>query len=118
MKVTIYELLGMIKNCKAPKKIKIDEKVYINNGCNCYLDENDKSLCDNIEIPMYLYDEVEIIEEPQEHKIPEKLTKTTLYGVPILNKKELSNITLTNKRDIVYIKDKINEIIDYLEEIK
>ena len=56
------------------------------------------------------------VEEPQEHKIPEKLTETTLYGVPILNKKELSNITLTNKRDIVDIKEKINEIIDYLEE--
>ena len=62
------------------------------------------------------YVKIELEEEPQEHKIPEKLTETTLYGVPILNKKELSNITLTNKRDIVDIKDKINEILDYLEE--
>ena len=102
MKVTIYELLGMIKECKAPKKIKIDEKVYINNGCNCYLDENDKSLCNNIEIPMYLYDEVEIL-EPQEHKIPEKLKLYAPYP-------ECEDTRFED------IECKINEIIDYLEE--
>ena len=106
MKVTIYELLGMIKECKAPKKIKIDEKVYINNGCNCYLDENDKSLCNNIEIPMYLYDEVEIIEEPQEHKIPKKIFLEDMYSA---NEIKVIDIELENK---------INEILDYLEEIE
>lgn len=67
MKITIYELLGMIKDGKAPKKIKVYGKVYINNNCNCYLDEKDKSLCANIEIPMFLNDEVEILEEEKKY---------------------------------------------------
>lgn len=116
MKITIYELLGMIKDGKAPRKIKYinsiwkydkETKDYFNNDLWLIYSMNSIGLTER---------EVEIIEEPQEHKIPEKLTETTLYGVPILNKKELSNITLTNKRDIVDIKDKINEILDYLEE--
>ena len=52
-------------------------------------------------------------------EVPEKIKwEDTIYEFPKLNKKELSNITLTNKRDIVDIKDKINEILDYLEGIK
>ena len=113
MKITIYELLGMIKDGKTPKKIKYDDMIWEYDG-DYYSSKNNIILEEYCNLTTSLKDEIKII-EPQEHKIPEKLTKTTLYGVPILNKKELSNITLTNKRDIVDIKDKINEILDYLE---
>lgn len=99
MKITIYELLGMIKSGKAPKKIKVYGKIYINNNCNCYLDEKDKSLCDNVEIPMFLNDEVEILEE--EKKIPKKLNKDRYIGTDLSVEDDMFN--------------KINEIIDYLE---
>ena len=129
-KIKVIDLLNMIsKGEEVPKKIKYQNYIYeyqhrrdTESSFNYMCNENGEYLSRRYFIDNILNDEVEIIEEnakePQEHKIPEKLTKTTLYGVPILNKKELSNITLTNKRDIVYIKDKINEIIDYLEEIK
>ena len=68
--IKMYELLGMIKDGKAPKKIKVYGTVYINNGCNCYLDENDKSLCNNLEIPMFLNDEIVILDNLEEKKIP------------------------------------------------
>ena len=116
----IIDLLNKIANGEeVPEKFKIkgiNRFFHYNNYEKWFDDINDKYYCKGAIELRELNDEVEVIEEPQEHKIPEKLTKTTLYGVPILNKKELSNITLTNKRDIVDIKDKINEILDYLEE--
>jgi len=108
MKITIYELLGMIKDGKAPKKIKVYGKVYINNNCNCYLDEKNESLCNNVEIPMFLNDEVEILEE--EKKIPEKMDRElncdddTLRGL-------VASVNEIYKE----IADKYNEIIDYLK---
>ena len=53
-----------------------------------------------------LNEEVKIIEEPQEHKIPEKLSY-------ILHDDDLAEIP---SNEILMIK--INEILDYLEEIK
>lgn len=119
-KMTVIQLLNKIANGEeVPEKINYNGTLYsynegidYENKFNNFLMGNAVCICSE-----GLNNEVEIIGEPQEHKIPEKLTETTLYGVPILNKKELSNITLTNKRDIVDIKDKINEILDYLEEI-
>ena len=71
MKITIYELLGLIKEGKAPNKIKYDNYEW-------YFTELDYSnhklqqclFCDYIENRCYLYeclnDEVEIIEEEKE----------------------------------------------------
>ena len=107
MKITIYELLGMIKDGKAPKKIKVYGKVYINNNCNCYLDEQDKSLCNNVEIPMFLNDTVEILNEKK--KIPEKLE---YYDDSIAW--VIDNVGQLSDVDKVII-DKLNDVIDYLK---
>ena len=60
-----------------------------------------------------LYDEIEGIaeheEEPQEHKIPEKLDKYADVSGDLA-----CDWSIAEKK----LKDKINEILDYLEEIK
>ena len=109
MKITIYELLGKVKD-------KIDRSIYVK-----YFDRVNKKddvmwackeniiyklnqliieLNDTVEI---INDTVEIVEE--EKKIPEKLTQ---FEAPFLK---------GNKPDIRFslIIDQINEIIDYLE---
>ena len=74
MKITIYELLGLVKDGKAPKEIKIGNiKLKYNEECEDYYLYYGKGLfeykfgnCKN-----FLNDEVEIIEEPKKiEKIP------------------------------------------------
>lgn len=74
MKITMYELLGLVKDSKAPKKIKYGNvKLKYNEGCEDYYPYYGKGLfeykfgnCKN-----FLNDEVEIIEEPKKiEKIP------------------------------------------------
>lgn len=68
MKVTIYELLGLIKDGKAPKKIKCGNvELEYNEGYEDYYEYYGRGLfehkfgnCKN-----FLNDEVEIIEEPK-----------------------------------------------------
>ena len=83
MKITIYELLGLIKDGKAPKKIKYDGDIYIlesnaifeffmyktidYNKFNTDGERLGKVLfLDNCY--MHLYDEVEIIKESKREK--------------------------------------------------
>ena len=77
-----------------------------------YFSEQIWTLQDFININDDLNNEIEIIEEePQEHKIPEKFE---IYDNSIewcCNGRSITD----NEKDIM---DKINEIIDYLEEIK
>lgn len=119
-KMKVIDLLNKIANGEeVPKKIRVDHWSYkfewSEHDSNYYDKHEDIDLmsCLSMDKEELNY-EVHNIEEPQEHKIPEKLTNTTLYGVPKLNKKELSYITVTNKRDISNIKETINEILDYL----
>ena len=110
MKITIYELLGLVKDGKAPKKVRFDNviwnKVYGENNI-LYEDEYDNDLFVYFfrkNLDFTLNDEVEIIEE--EKKIPEKLN-------------EDNAIWEEQARDIdYYFKNKINEIIDYFEYLK
>ena len=106
--MTMYELLGMVKDGKAPKKIKINNVVYEYRG---YMYCTEKANYQDIEDYLFgkwnfniLNDEVEILEE--EHKIPEKLDYKyeNIYH----------NISKCKHSEIRII-DKINEIIDYLK---
>lgn len=107
MKITMYELLGMIKDGKIPKKIKFNEDIYTYHDkehgyCKHHYDNT--YICINSEYYLFdiLDDEVEILEE--EKKIPEKL-----YG--IVNPKEGTEKLPSNEQ----LMFKINEIIDYLK---
>ena len=94
MKITMYELLGMVKDGKAPKKVK-----YINS-----IWEYDKETKDYFHDDLWLIysmnsiglteSKIEILEEK---KIPEKLNKQHFHK----KQRQLAN--------------KINEIIDYLK---
>lgn len=71
--ITIYNLLGLIKDNKAPKKIKYDNRIWVFD-----LDEKDYSdgdealptylFLDYICVVCYLNEKVEIIEDEEENK--------------------------------------------------
>ena len=109
----VIDLLNKIANDEeTPKKIKYDGVIFENNGCNCYLNERDKSLSYCVEIPMFLNDEVEIIEE--EKKIPEKLDNFDIQGL------EVSGYSMTQTEYLLEDgvkenREMINWILDYLK---
>lgn len=121
MKITMYELLGMVKDGNTPKKIKYDDIEFVYGAFN---DENkfikglDKKngksgyYCEEqngwfeFYIGDILNDTVEILEE--EKKIPEKLNYVHPDISCSYNESELLLRIEANK-------DKINSIIDYLK---
>ena len=117
MKITMYELLGMVKDGKAPKKIKW--------GCHNFewfvgeyvaLDEYGKpSLCEVVgNIEWVLNDEVEILEE--EKKIPEKINICTdATNMEYIKGKSYGKNYSKSSLEIAHT---INEIIDYLNYLK
>ena len=103
MKITMHELLGLVKDSKAPKKINYGNvKLKYNEGCEDYYPYYGEGLfeykfgnCKN-----FLNDEVEIIEEPK--KI-EKIDFGTLN---------------TQKEKNRAMKDTINKLIDEINNLK
>ena len=72
MKITLYELLGLVKDGKAPKKVKFNGLIWtFNEYFNQYQTENGGGNIWNGFNFNILNDKVEIIEE--EKKIPEKI---------------------------------------------
>ena len=108
MKITMYELLGMIKDGKAPKKIKYENCEYYLYDNKSYLTTDKTRFFDRI----YFSDlniEVEILEE--EKKIPEKLE----YEESDENGEfSINGFTFDFEQKIQIIKT-VNEIIDYLK---
>lgn len=137
MKITMYELLGLVKDGTAPLKFKVNNEIY-------EYDEDRGYICRHIGGWTYLYedlnkgyiflnDEVEILEEKkdnftgwkmyqdgkevcsmdcsvkEEKKIPEKIN--VKLGLNDDNK--INDYTATNLEcDLAF---KINEILDYFE---
>ena len=139
MKITIYELLGLVKDDKAPKKIKFRNEIYeyknnIEDGfidyvgieketnVNFYL----SSHIGNNYISDIFTDEIEIIEEPKKiEKIDvallgqcdnwlrcptNKVTKQDLELNPYI----IDNI----RENTLYFQRKINELIDEINNLK
>ena len=111
----VIDLLNKIANGEeVPKKIKFDN-TYWNRICGekypYYTNDYDNDLFIYFfrkNLTFSLNDEVEIIEESQEHKIPEKLNYPHI---------EIESSADDEIRDYLYkVKDKIDEILDYLEE--
>ena len=111
MKITIYELLGLVKDGKAPKKILLNGIVFEYQGDDyLYKDEDKKehwlfsaSYTDKyMWLENFLKAEVEIIEEPKKiEKLPKNIT---------------DNACAT--RDQRTIANKINELIDEINNLK
>lgn len=123
MKITMYELLGLIKDNKAPKKIKYSSCIMIYD-----VDENDyrtpekdyydadvktyKYLTDCIDLFTSLNDKVEIIEEPKKiEKIDSILRIDDL--IPPYEENEYKAW-----KNIIIQQNKINELIDEINNLK
>ena len=122
MKITMYELLGLVKDGKAPKKIKFRNEIYeyenhIKDGFIDYVgiekEDNEafylSSYIGNNYINDIFTDEVEIIEETKKIEKIERCdaVKMTHYG-------ELHKPT--ENEEILRIK--INELIDEINNLK
>lgn len=81
MKITIYELLGLIKDGKAPKKIRVygevsDDIFTFNKNVDVYYDDDCNTLGYKYNLEVMLDSEVEILEEVEdkEYEDIEELT--------------------------------------------
>lgn len=114
MKITIYELLWLVKDGKAPQKINYGYTTYEYDEGNCFYYYQGLSLYRRfIEYGNCLDDKVEIIEEPK------KIEKIEMVGcnvrVPALNNELVGTDTpLALETTIV----KINELIDEINNLK
>ena len=117
MKIDIYTLLGLIKDGKAPKKIKYKNNIYEYDG-------ETQNYCSPInmiwdfligkDIVALLNDKVEIIEKPK------KIEKIEIY------EDEDGHYFLNNRYNKIYIRcdetdfmaDKFNELIDEINNLK
>lgn len=117
MKITVYELLGLIKDGKAPNKIKYNENIYYYDkgfmNYSCDLNDGDTLylLEDTIEyLVMQFNYEVEIIEEDVE------ITKWGDFAIDEVENKQLKMDNI--KKYIAIIMRTQNEIIDEVKKLK
>lgn len=117
MKITIYELLGLVKDGKAPKKIKLKSSIweYCKDGTTQdYINNYDKCLMEFIAINKNgLNNEVEIIEEPKKIEKISWREKESLAGEFTANEKQNILARRTEK-----LKSSLNELIDEINNLK
>lgn len=108
MKIKIYELIGLIKDGKAPKKIRYNNEIWkYDDKLETYdNDDYDNDLLEKLFYELYISDfinnEVEIIEEPK--RIEEMECSVESWFSP-------------SQADIEIIK-KVNELIDEINNLK
>ena len=115
MKITIYELLGLIKDDKAPAKIKYENSIYeLSLEDDDYYSEDEMRWFTNeLNCLRILNDEVEIIEDPK------KIEKIEIYegeeGHYFFNKQHRK--VYVNCAEIDFMVDKFNELIDEVNKL-
>ena len=117
MKITIYELLGMVKDGKQPKGIKYNGYLlsWDNVDKDYYCEEYDNLftyLFTNEQTTLVLEEKVEILELEEEKKTPEKFKIN--YEIDEENTINMKKATML-ECDLAC---RINEIIDYLDYFK
>ena len=115
MKITMYELLGLVKDGKAPKKIRYNNEVWELNDDNEYENNNhDKSLLEKLVYELYtldfINDKAEIIEEPK------KIEKEDLFKLDESMSK--ASLVAWQKANNGILKKKIDELIDEINNLK
>lgn len=115
MKITMYELLGLVKDGKAPKKIKYKDKIwkYIKSDkeyldTSNYIDALFSCFIDGEYILNLINNEVEIIGEPKKIEKCNEINHCVDF-----NKNE--NVLLDNE---LMLKNKIDELIDEINKLK
>lgn len=119
--ITIYELLGLIKDGKAPKKIMYNDNVYEFNDYDyrCIVTEIERGFVDRRLIKNYnqnlqsiLNEKVEIIEEPKElEEIEFKFNNGKRFMIS--NIENINYEVFIDTKELV-LATKINEIIKYI----
>lgn len=120
MKITIYELVGLVINGKAPRQIKYSNRIYDYNekqeDYECFIVNYYDYLLDNTNTFQQFNDEVEIIEEDKDI---EKLKIEHMENNPsnkyVVN--EFGTKCFLTKHSKI-LADKINEIIDEVNKLK
>ena len=123
MKITMYELIGLVKDGKAPKKIKFRNEIYEyeNHIKDSFMDyvriekETDErfylsSYIGNNYISDIFTDEVEIIEELK------KIEKEDLFKLD--ERMSKASLVAWQKANNGILKKKINELIDEINNLK
>lgn len=116
MKITIYELLGLVKDGKAPKKIRyrysyLYKDFKFDGETLNYISGKDWLFGEDI--TAMLNDEVEILEEEKE--IPEKLD---MCVEDLIKVNDFNEFKHSIARRMFAISKNQNEIIDYLDYLK
>ena len=118
-KISVYELLGLIKDGKAPKMIKYKDNNYIFTGYDyhCVLTDIEKGFVEyglienyNQDLQSILNEKVEILEEDK--PIIEKLyigKNDITYDDGEIDDDELVD-------NFIDVKDKLNEVIEFLND--
>lgn len=130
MKITMYELLGLVKDGKAPEKIKFRNEIYEyeNNIKDSFIDyvgiEKEtngrfylSSHIGNNYISDIFTDEVEIIEEPK------KIEKLPYYSLEKIQKSKSKDEWYENRLKLLEKRindyhNKTNELIDEINKLK
>lgn len=119
MKITIYELIGLVKDGKAPKRIKYNDKFWCySNSIQDYDCLNATNyllggLFNNLTIDTFINNEVEIIEENKNIERISWNEKESLSG----------NLTAIKKQEILArrtekLKKVLNQLIDKINNLK
>ena len=122
MKITIYELLGLIKDGKAPKKIKVTGNIYeFDESYDMYYTHNTKGnyvvalggMTDEINLIANAFnDNVEIIEEDK------KIEKIKIDNQNRIQALSTGNFVYKVNQPTKIIIYKINELIDEINKLK
>ena len=117
VKITIYELLDLIKNDKAPKKIKYNELIWcFDDGLENYEQQGIRLfdiLFKRLVTSTALEEKVEIPEEPKKIEKISWREKESLAGELTANEKQNILARRTEK-----LKSSLNELIDEINNLK
>lgn len=123
MKITIYELLGLIKDGKAPKKIRVDDYILelVENETNwkfAYIDGYDDYLF--VDYHLRLDDTLEILEEVEdkEYECIEEIQFKEEETISIKNILKMGNTINALIRNQKYILDYIKQLENNWKELK
>lgn len=114
--ITIYELLGLVKDGKAPKKIKFNGRIYeFESEFNDYYNDMHSLLENEIKvITKYFNDKVEIIEEEKE------IEKLNIEDGSNRKERTMYIDGKPNELSVVHVEisKKINELIEEINRLK
>ena len=127
MKITMYELLGLVKDGKAPKKIKFRNEIYeyINNIEDSIIDYEgiEKETSERFYLSSHIgknyisdifTDEVEIIDKPK--TIEKILISMDDNSMPFVGNSQYKRLSYS-ETDLM-MATKINELIDEINKLK